>query len=79
MLESEIIIAKIQFEVDNSVNALFVEDQEKVRKYLKEKNRKLKEKLKKTERKEVEEVHQLSKLWVLFTNSRPSTPTGFSK
>ena len=38
--------ANMQFEVDNSVNALFPEDQEEVRKHLKEKNRKLKEKLK---------------------------------
>ena len=50
LLESETIIAKIQFEVDNSVNALFPEDQEEVRKYLKEKNRKLKEKLKNQEK-----------------------------
>ena len=50
MLESETIIAKIQFEVDNSVNVLFPEDQEENRKYLKEKNRKLKEKLKNGEK-----------------------------
>ena len=50
MLESETIISKIQFEVDNSVNALFPEDQEENRKYLKEKNRKLKEKLKNGEK-----------------------------
>ena len=47
MLESETIIAKIQFEVDNSVNALFPEDQEEVKKHLKEKNHKLNEQLKK--------------------------------
>ena len=67
LLESETIIAKIQFEVDNSVNALFPEDKEEVTKYLKERNRKLNEKLKKTERKRMEEVLQPSKLWVLFT------------
>ena len=27
----------------------------------------------------MEEVHQPSELWVLFTKSRPSTPTSFSK
>ena len=43
MLESEAIIEKIQLEVDNLVNALFPEDQEEVKKHLKEKNRKLKE------------------------------------
>ena len=59
MLESETIIAKIQFEVGNSVNALFPEDQE-VRKHLKEKNRKLKEKLKK----------RREKKWKKFTNHR---------
>ena len=37
----------IQFEVDNSVNALFAENQEEVREHLKEKNCKLKEQLKK--------------------------------
>ena len=37
LLESEKTIAKIQFEVDNSVNALFPEDQEEVKKHLKEK------------------------------------------
>ena len=36
LLESEAIIAKILFEVDNSVNTLFPEDQEEVRKHLKE-------------------------------------------
>ena len=36
LLESEAIIAKIQFEVDNSVNTLFPEDHEEVRKHLKE-------------------------------------------
>ena len=46
MSESETIITKFQFEVDNSVNALFPEDQEKIIKHLKENNRKLKEKLK---------------------------------
>ena len=56
--ESETIIAKIQFEVDNSVNALFPEDQEEVRKHLKEKNRKLKEKLKK----------RREKKWKKFSN-----------
>ena len=47
----------MQFEVDNSVNALFPEDQEEVRKHLKEKNRKLKEKLK----------HRREKKWKKFT------------
>ena len=47
LLEPETITAKIQFEVDNSVNALFLEDQEEVKKHLKEKNHKLKEQLKK--------------------------------
>ena len=47
MLELETIIAKIQFEVDNSENALYLEDQEEVRKHLKGKNHKLREKLKK--------------------------------
>ena len=61
LLESETIIAKIQFEVGNSVNALFPEDQEEVRKHLKEKNRKLKEKLKK----------RREKKWKKFTN-RPN-------
>ena len=58
MLESETKIAKIQFEVDNSVNALFPKDQEEVRQHLKEKNRKLKEKLKK----------RREKKWKKFTN-----------
>ena len=40
-------IEKIQFEVDNSVNVLFPKNQE-VRKHLKKKNSKLKEKLKKS-------------------------------
>ena len=61
MLESETIIAKIQFEVDNSVNALFPEDQEGVINHLKEKNHKLKEKLKK----------RREKKWKKFTN-RPN-------
>ena len=43
LLESEAIIEKIQLEVDNLVNALFPEDQEEVKKHLKEKNLKLKE------------------------------------
>ena len=47
LLEWETVTAKIQFEVENSVNAFFPEDQEAVRKHLKEKNRKLKEQLKK--------------------------------
>ena len=50
LLESEPIIAKIQLEVDNSVNDLFPEGQEEVRKHLKEKNCKLKEKLKNEEK-----------------------------
>ena len=61
LLESETIIAKIQLEVDNAVNALFPEDQEEFRKHLKENNRNLKEKLK--ERRE--------KKWKKFTN-RPN-------
>ena len=61
LLESETIIAKIQFEVDSSVNALFPKDQEEVRQHLKEKNRKLKEKLKK----------RREKKWKKFTN-RPN-------
>ena len=61
LLESETIIAKIQFEVDNSVNALFPEDQEGVINHLKEKNHKLKEKLKK----------RREKKWKKFTN-RPN-------
>ena len=56
--ESETIIAKIQFEVDNSVNALISKDQEEVRQHLKKKNRKLKEKLKKSREKK----------WKKFTN-----------
>ena len=55
MLELETIIAKIQFEVDNSENALYLEDQEEVRKHLKGKNHKLMEKLKKKERKEMDQ------------------------
>ena len=51
LLESETIKAKIQSEVDNSVNALFLKDHEEVRQHLKEKNRKLKEKLKKVREK----------------------------
>ena len=58
LLESKTKIAKIQFEVDNSVNALFPEDQEEIRNHLKEKNRKLKEKLKKLREKK----------WKKFTN-----------
>ena len=58
MLESETIIAKIQSEVDNSVNALFLKDHKEVRQHLKEKNRKLKEKLKK----------RREKKWKKFTN-----------
>ena len=58
LLESETIIAKIQFEVDNSVNPLFPGDQEEVRKHLKDKNGKLKEKLKK----------RREKKWKKFTN-----------
>ena len=50
MSGSETIIAKIQFEVDKLVNALFAEDQEEVKKYLKEKNLKLKEQLKNGEK-----------------------------
>ena len=61
LLELETIIAKIQFGVDNSLNALFPEDQEEIRKHLKEKNRKLKEKLKKWREKK----------WKMFTN-RPN-------
>ena len=57
-LESETIMAMIQFKVDNSVNALFPEGQEEVRKHLKEKNHKLKEKLKK----------RREKKWKKFTN-----------
>ena len=56
--ESETIIVKIQFEVDNSVNALIPKDQEEVRQHLKKKNRKLKEKLKKSREKK----------WKKFTN-----------
>ena len=59
LLESETIIVRVQFEVDNSVNALFPEDQEEIRKHLKEKNRKLKEQLKKRREK-----------WKKFTNCR---------
>ena len=51
----------MQFEGDSSVNALFPEDQEEVRKHLKEKNRKLKEKLK----------NRTEKKWKKFTN-RPN-------
>ena len=58
LLEWETIIAKIKFEVDKSVNALFPEDPEEVRKHLKEKNRKLKEQLKKPREKK----------WEKFTN-----------
>ena len=61
MLQSETIIAKIQFEVENSVNALFPEDQEEVKKYLKEKSHNLKEQLKK----------RREKKWKKFTN-RPN-------
>ena len=61
LLESETVIAKIHFERDNSVNALFPEDQEEIRKHLKEKNRKLNEKLKK----------RREKNWKKFTN-RPN-------
>ena len=61
LLESETVIAKIHFEIDNSVNALFPEDQEEIRKHLKEKNRKLNEKLKK----------RREKKWKKFTN-RPN-------
>ena len=53
MLQSETIIAKIQFEVENSVNALFPEDQEEVKKYLKEKSHNLKEQLKKRREKKL--------------------------
>ena len=67
LLESETIIAKIQFEVDNSVNPLFPGDQEEVRKHLKDKDGKLKEKLKKRREKKMEKVHQPPKLWVLLT------------
>ena len=41
----ECIVGRRFFEVDNSGNALFPEDQEEVRKHLKKKNRKSKEKL----------------------------------
>ena len=61
LLESETIIAKIQFEVDNSVNTLFLEDPEEDRKDQKEKNHKLKEKLKK----------RREKKWKKYTN-RPN-------
>ena len=56
LLKSETIIAKIQFEVDNSVNSLFPEDQEEGRKHLKERNRKLKITTKKLGREEMEEL-----------------------
>ena len=61
MLQSETIIAKIQFEVENSVNALFPEDQEEVKKYLKKKSHNLKEQIKK----------RREKKWKKFTN-RPN-------
>ena len=61
MSESETIITKFQFEVDNSVNALFPEDQEEIIKHLKENNRKLKEKLK----------NRRERKWKKFTN-RPN-------
>ena len=62
---------KIQFEVDNPVNALFPEDQGKVRKLLKEKNRKLKKKLKKRREKKLRKFANRSNYGYY---SRPNSP-----
>ena len=72
LLESE----TIQLEVDNSVNALFPEDQEEVRKHLKKKNRKSKEKLG-SKRNGRSSPNVL--IMGIITKSCPSTPTSFSK
>ena len=46
LLESQTMVAKIQFEVDISMKALFLNDQGKVKNILREKNQKIEKQLK---------------------------------
>ena len=46
LLESQTVVAKIQFEVDMSMKALFLNDQGEVKNILREKNQKIEKQLK---------------------------------